>query len=436
MSDGARYLGIDLGTSGVRVVLTDDRDRILTQLQAPLPQPDQNGGSVRQDPDLWWQAVDGLMTRLAAEADLAQVVALAVDGTSGTILLCDAAGEPLAPARMYNDRSAVAAGRRIDAVAPDDSMARGTGGALARLLGLLEETGTERPRFALHQADWIAGRLTGRYGQSDFNNCLKLGFDAVAQRWPTWMAKLGFDLSLLPAVEAAGQPLGPLRLDLAERFGLPAGCLVVRGTTDGNAAFLAAGSFEPGMAVTSLGSTLTVKLVSADPVFAPEYGVYSHRLLGHWLAGGASNTGGAAIAQHFSVQDLQRLTPRLRPDVPTGLTYYPLPAPGERFPLADPEMQPLVSPRPEDDAVFLQGLLEGVARIEQEAYARLAGLGATPVTRVLTVGGGAANDAWTRIRGRVMGVPVDTATETEAAYGTARLARLGFGAKQAASGLS
>ncbi|WP_299390778.1 FGGY-family carbohydrate kinase [Pelagibius sp.] len=436
MSDGARYLGIDLGTSGVRVVLTDDRDRILTQLQAPLPQPDQHEGSVRQDPALWWRAVDDLLERLGTEADLARVAALAVDGTSGTILLCDAAGDPLAPARMYNDRSAVDAGRRIDAVAPDASMARGTGGALARLLGLLEETGAEQPRFALHQADWIAGRLTGRYGQSDFNNCLKLGFDAVAQTWPAWMAELDFDLSLLPQVEAAGQPLASLRPNLAQRYGLPAGCLVVRGTTDGNAAFLAAGSFEPGLAVTSLGSTLTVKLVSADPVFAPEFGVYSHRLLGHWLAGGASNTGGAAIAQHFSVEALEHLTPRLRPEVPTGLSYYPLPAPGERFPLADPEMQPLVSPRPEDDAVFLQGLLEGVAQIEQEAYALLASLGATPVTRVLTVGGGAANEAWTRIRERVMGVPVDTATQTEAAYGTARLARLGFEAKQAAPDFS
>lgn len=436
MTEDARYIGIDLGTSGVRLALTDDSDRILTQLQAPLPPPDRHDGSVRQDPTLWWQAVDGLLTRLAAEADLANVAALAVDGTSGTILLCDAAGEPLAPARMYNDRSAVAAGRRIDAVAPDDSMARGTGGALARLLGLLEETGTDRPRFALHQADWIAGKLTGCYGQSDFNNCLKLGFDALAQIWPPWMAELGFDFSLLPEVEAAGQPLAPMQPDLAERFGLPAGCLVVRGTTDGNAAFLAAGRFEPGLAVTSLGSTLTVKLVSTDPVFAPGFGVYSHRLLGHWLAGGASNTGGAAIAQHFSVEQLEHLTPRLRPEVPTGLAYYPLPAPGERFPLADPDLQPLVSPRPEDDAVFLQGLLEGIARIEQEAYARLASLGATPVTRVLTVGGGAANDAWTRIRERVMGVPVGTAMQTEAAYGTARLARLGFKAKQAGTGLS
>ncbi|HIC81344.1 MAG TPA: carbohydrate kinase [Kiloniellaceae bacterium] len=426
MTEDARYLGIDLGTSGVRVVLADNRDRILTQLQAPLPQPDQQNGRVRQDPTLWWQAVDGLLMRLGAEADLARVAALAVDGTSGTILLCDEAGEPLAPARMYNDRSAVDAGRSIDAVAPDDSMARGTGGALARLLGLLEETGTEQPRFALHQADWIAGRLTGRYGQSDFNNCLKLGFDAVAQNWPAWMAQLGFDLSLLPAVEAAGQPLAPILSDFAQRYSLPPGSMVMRGTTDGNAAFLAAGRFEPGLAVTSLGSTLTVKLVSAEPVFAPDYGVYSHRLLGHWLAGGASNTGGAAIACHFPVKELERLTPRLRPDVPTGLSYYPLPAPGERFPVSDPAKQPVVSPRPDDDAVFLQGLLEGVARIERDAYARLARLGATPVTRILTVGGGASNEAWTRIRENLLGVPVGTATQTEAAYGAARLARLGY----------
>ncbi len=420
------YIGIDLGTSGVRAVMTRGEDEIVAQAQAPLPAPEGKDGERRQDAALWWEAVDRVLLALGQQAALETVIGLCVDGTSGTILLCDTGFRVLAPARMYNDRSAVTAGRRIDAVAPEDSMARGTGGSLARLLALLEEVGDADPAFALHQADWIAARLTGHFGRSDHNNCLKLGYEVGAERWPDWMSTLDFDLSLLPAVAAPGKPLAPLLPEMAQRYGLPPDCQVLHGTTDGNAAFLAAGAFEPGNAVTSLGTTLTLKLVSENPVFAPGYGVYSHKLLGHWLAGGASNSGGAAIASHFSLADLERLTPSLRPETPTGLDYYPLPAPGERFPVADPELTPKVSPRPDDDAAFLQGLLEGIAHIERDAYARLAALGATPVRQVTTVGGGAANDAWTRIRERVLGVPVTRAANTEAAFGTARLARLGL----------
>ena len=80
--------------------------------------------------------------------------------------------------------------------------------------------------------------------------------------------------------------------------------------------------------MTSLGSTLVLKLVSDRPVFSPAHGVYSHRLGDLWLTGGASNSGGAVLAQYFSADELRALTPLLKPDVPTGLDYYPLPGHG------------------------------------------------------------------------------------------------------------
>lgn len=426
MSGGAHFLGIDVGTGGVRACVIEGDETILASAHAAMAAPERDGANVRQEPRVWWQALEAALDDLSGQIDLGRVAALAVDGTSGTILLADETGAPLAPARLYNDQGAVAEGRRIDQVAPEDSMARGTGGTLARLLALLDEVGPGRARYALHQADWIAARLTGRFGLSDYNNCLKLGFDAAAEAWPGWMAELGFDQALLPEVAAPGGALATVSAESAQRFGLSPDCRVLRGTTDGNAAFLAAGDFGPGVAVTSLGSTLTVKLVSEAPVFAPAYGVYSHRLLGHWLAGGASNSGGAAIARFFTPERIAALTPALEPERPTGLAYYPLPAPGERFPLADPAKQPVFEPRPDDDAVFLQAILEGIARIEKEAYDRLAALGATPARRVISVGRGAANAGWTRIRARVLNLPVTTAPVTEAAFGAARLARMGF----------
>jgi len=120
--------------------------------------------------------------------------------------------------------------------------------------------------------------------------------------------------------------------------------------------------------------------------------------------------------------EIARLTETLQPDRPTGLDYYPLPAPGERFPVNDPQRAPRLSPRPADDARFFQAILEGITAIEARGYRVLAGLGAPRPSRVLTTGGGAANAGWRTMRERALGVPVVAAEHQEAAYGAALLA--------------
>lgn len=79
-----------------------------------------------------------------------------------------------------------------------------------------------------------------------------------------------------------------------------------------------------------------------------------------WLVGGASNTGGAVLKQFFSSDQLQQLSSRIDPSRPSSLDYYPLTKPGERFPVNDPQLQPRLTPRPDDDAAFLQGAWAGV----------------------------------------------------------------------------
>ena len=123
----------------------------------------------------------------------------------------------------------------------------------------------------------------------------------------------------LPKVVRPGEPIAPVSSHVAGKYGLGDGCVVVGGTTDSIAAFLAAGASEVGDAVTSLGSTVAIKLLSEVPVDDASTGVYSHRLGDRWLVGGASNAGCAVLReQGFQTVPIQKshylahLNPRCR----------------------------------------------------------------------------------------------------------------------------
>jgi D-ribulokinase len=231
----------------------------------------------------------------------------------------------------------------------------------------------------------------------------------------------------LPQVLAPGRPVAELRPEIAAEFGFRRDCLVCAGTTDSIAAFLASGAKSPGEAVTSLGSTLVLKLLSRTRVEDARYGIYSHRLGDLWLTGGASNTGGAVLRQFFTDAELASLSHEIDPTMPSLLDYYPLLKPGDRFPINDPNLAPRLEPRPDNAVEFLHGLLESIASIEARGYELLQQMGADSLQRVYTAGGGAANNTWTAIRRRCLQVPVVASEHTEAAYGTALLAMRGIG---------
>jgi xylulokinase len=415
MPDDPLFLGVDIGTSGARAIVIDEAGAVRASGKAAMAEFDPNPRA----PRAWAGAVEAAIRAALARAEPLRIVALAIDGTSGTMLAVDARGEPLADALMYNDPCAdpdiLAA---INRAAPEASAARGASSALARAM-ILARIKSAR---ILHQADWIALRFSGRF-VSDANNALKTGYDAERGAWPDWLSALDFEAALLPDVLEPGATIGPVTAEAARAFGLSPGALVVAGTTDGCASFLATGASEPGEGVTALGTTLTLKILSDRPISAPAYGIYSHKLLGRWLAGGASNSGGAALLKHFAAAEIAALSERIDSGAETGLDYYPLPGRGERFPIADPALAPRLAPRPPDDALFLQGMLEGIAGIEASGYARLAEFGAPRLASVRSVGGGAANRAWTAIRARKLGVPFRPPLSEETAYGTALLAR-------------
>lgn len=419
------YLGIDFGTSGCRAIVIDDAGEIQGIARQALPAPIVEGKRVSQDPMLWKDGLHVLFDQLLTAIDLSRIVAMSIDGTSGTVLLVDESGEPLTTALMYSDADNTQQAAQIAALAPDDSGAHGNSSGLAKLMSL--SSTLQGPARAITQADWLMGCVSGDFRHSDENNVLKLGYDPNVRQWPEWIADvLDTKRIALPQVHEPGSVIGTVSKDFAQRAGINDHVRVVTGTTDSIASFLATGVSKTGEAVTTLGSTLVVKLLSDKPVFNSAYGVYSHRLGDQWLVGGASNAGCAILKQFFTAEQINMFTAQMKPDSLTGLHYYPLSRKGERFPFADAEKMPVLEPRPDDDGVYFQAILEGLTAIEKASYLRLEECGAPYPTRILSAGGGSINQPWTQMRAAAMGIDVASAKQSEAAYGSALLARKGY----------
>ncbi|WP_341527634.1 FGGY-family carbohydrate kinase [Nostoc sp. UHCC 0302] len=409
------YLGIDFGTSGARAMVIDDDGCI--QAEARYSFEDSSAAVM---PSIWQQALFMLVEQIP-EGLRREIKAIAINGTSSTVLLVDATGEPVDTPLLYNDARGSVVLEQLRSVAPPNHTVLSSTSSLAKLLWMRQLPSFSKARYFLHQADWLAFLLHGNLGISDYHNALKLGYDVEQLKYPEWLEKMQIPIQL-PKVLSPGTPIAELRPEVADKFHLRRDCVVCAGTTDSIAAFLASGAKSPGEAVTSLGSTLVLKLLSRTRVEDARYGIYSHRLGDLWLTGGASNTGGAVLKQFFTNDELESLSREIHPSKASELDYYPLLKAGDRFPINDPNLPPRLEPRPDNSVEFLHGLLESIARIEAQGYELLQKMGADKLTRVYTAGGGAANHTWAAIRARHLQVDVVASVYTEAAYGTALLA--------------
>jgi sugar (pentulose or hexulose) kinase len=411
------FLGFDFGTSGARACVLNGSTEVVHADQMVYPD------TAAQTPLDWRQALYTLLQRLPPEI-AGGVQRIAIAGTSGTVLLSNEKLEPVSIALLYSDSRARQEAELLKQLAPPGHIVCSSSSGLAKFQWLTHHGNRPDAASFLHQADWLAALLTELGGVSDYHNALKTGYDVERLCWPEWIRKLPH-AQRLPHVVAPGTAIAQISPIVAEHFKLNPGCTVHAGTTDSIAAFIAADVHEPGAAVTSLGSTLVLKLLSERRVEAAQYGVYSHRFGNLWLVGGASNAGGSVLRQFFTDEQLAEISREIDAGTDSPLDYYPLPRTGERFPVDDPAMAPRLTPHPADNAAFLHGVLQGLSRIEAAGYARLAELGATPARSVSTCGGGAKNLVWQEIRARLLGVPIRQAAHSEAAYGAALLALRG-----------
>ncbi|GBF79009.1 FGGY-family carbohydrate kinase [Aphanothece sacrum] len=410
------YLGIDFGTSGARAIVIDENESIQTKINCTFETVNEDKLASN------WQNILYTILGKIPLIICQEIRAIAINGTSSTVLLCNAQGMPIVTPLWYDDIRGKEYLKNIQEIAPDNHIVCSASSSLAKLFWWYNNVDCKEATFFLHQADWLGSLLHGKLGISDYHNALKLGYDVNKLNYPNWLTVLPF-YTILPQILPPGTPVESVTLDIAEQFNLRKDCQVCTGTTDSIAAFLASGVKHPGEGVTSLGSTLVLKLLSQTSVNEFKSGIYSHRLGDLWLTGGASNTGGAVLRHFFTNKELEIYSNQIITDKPSNLDYYPLLKPGERFPINDPQLLPKINPKPDNKVKFLQGLLESMAKIEALGYQKLQELGATPLTQVYTAGGGAKNKTWQKIRERFIKVPVSISPQTEAAYGTALLAK-------------
>ena len=422
------WLGFDLGTQSVRAVAVSDTGHVFGQSSYPLTSR-RDGPRHEQDPEEWWRAVVSACRVALADLPTRSIRGVAVDGTSGTILLVSRSGRALTSGLMYDDtRATDEAGRANEAGAAiwaSLGYRMQPSWALPKLLWLLREHRGMLPRARLaHQTDFINHRLAGREVSSDSSNALKTGYDLVREAWPyEVLDALGVPDHIMPAVVRSGTQLGTVCSKAAALTGIPAGTPIIAGMTDGCAAQMGAGALDVGGWNSVLGTTLVLKGVTRELIRDPAGIVYSHRSPdGNWLPGGASSTGAGVFTKQFPGRDLDALSAQAAEREPANVIAYPLVSRGERFPFTAPDAEGFVLGEPIDEIDLYAALLQGVAFIERLCFDYLDLLGA-PVSGDLSLTGGAArNRYWCQLRADILGRPVHLPENAEAALGMAILA--------------
>lgn len=437
-------IGIDLGTQGVRLQAVSAEGEIVAAahekhslVAAQLP-----AGWAEQDPLDWWRATLICIRHLIGSLPTGTHVAgIAIDSTSATILPIDKQGHPLHAALMYNDARSEPYVPAVRQVAADLEERLGyafnASFALPKIVWLMRELPqvTERTHLFIHATDFLAGRLTGEYGLTDYSDALKTGYDLLKGEWPAFIERdLGVPLNKLPRVVAPGQLIATVSAACADETGLPIGAPVYGGATDGTAAQIASGAVEPGAWNSSLGTTLVVKGITEQLLRDPQQRIYSHRHPeGWWMPGGASNTGSEWMVREFAGQDFKALDAQAATLTPTPLVRYPLARLGERFPFLRSQAKGFVIDQatglaPAQAPAALQSYtagLEGTALVERLIYDTLRQIGAPVGDRVHVTGGGSNSNVWLRIRASALNRQLIRPASSETAMGAALLAASG-----------
>lgn len=448
----ALFLGLDVGTSGVKAILVSPTGAVEAAATAPLSMDTPRPGWAEQDPEAWWQASGAAIRGLLAQRAAAHVAAVGISGQMHSSVFLDRAGAVIRPALLWCDGRTTAECREIVAKAGGEARLRDLvcnpaleGFTLPKVLWLRNQEPAAFARLAtvLLAKDFVRLRLTGTLATEPSDASGTLMFDPARLGWSSELLDaVGLPLSLLPPVGGSSEVLGRVTAQGAALTGLATGTPVVGGGADNACGAAGVGAISPGEAVASWGTSGTVLAPTAQPRVDPALRAHTfcHVLPGIWYVIGVVLSAGGAFAWYREqmARDLaaadqpeDRLVEEAAsvPPGAEGVTFLPY-LQGERTPHRDASLRAafvglsLAHTR----AHLTRAVLEGVCFALRDCVTILQELGMAPSYLLLT-GGGAKSPFIRRLQADVYGLPVTTVNREEGpAYGAALLAAVGAGA--------
>jgi xylulokinase len=435
------YLGMDVGTSGVKAVLVNEAGATvataLRELALCHPAPLWS----EQDPDAWVDAAIRVVDDLAAAypSETARVCGIGFAGQMHGATLLGADGRPLRPAILWNDGRSHAECDELERRCP----------SLHAISGNLAMPGFTAPKLlwvARHEPEvfarvvkvllpkaFVRYRLTGEMVEDMSDAAGTLWLDVGLRQWSmTVLQATGLDLHYMPRLVEGSEVSAVLSPEFARRWGMARNVVVAGGAGDNAATAIGLGAIAPGDAFLSLGTSGVLFRVTERFAPAPASAVHAfcHALPGVWHQMGVmlSAAGSLAWLARILATPESELVARLGETVnrPSSVKFLPY-LDGERTPHNDAAAAGafvgLRGPTGRDDVV--QAVLEGVAFAARDNLDAL-GSSSSPVVEVDLVGGGSRSVLWAQIIADVLGIPVHHVEEGEvgAALGAARLGRL------------
>lgn len=448
----ALFLGLDVGTSGVKAVLVGPDGEVAAAATAPLALSTPRPGWAEQDPEAWWGASVSCMRRVLEARPGARVAAVGISGQMHSSVFLDRAGEVVRPALLWSDGRTTAECREITERAGGEDRLRDLvcnpaleGFTLPKVLWLRRHEPAAYARVAtvLLPKDYVRFRLTGALATEPSDASATLMFDTAGGRWSGEIMRLmELPESILPEVGGSAETLGRVTREAAALAGLAEGTPVVGGGADNACGAAGVGVVAPGEAVASWGTSGTVLAPVAEPRVDPgsRAHTFCHVVPGTWYLMGVVLSAGGAFAWHRD-----QLARELAGDadaalrlgeeaaaVPRGaegVTFLPY-LQGERTPHRDAAARGAILglSLAHTRAHLTRAVLEGICFALRDSVSILQELGMRP-GRLLLTGGGARSPFLRRLQAEVFGMPVATVNREEGpAYGAALLAAVGAGA--------
>jgi xylulokinase len=443
----ALFLGLDIGTSGVKAILVSPAGGVVANTTTPLSLSTPQPGWTEQHPDDWWEASVASIRAVLAATGNAQVAAIGMSGQMHSSVFLDADGNVIRPALLWSDGRTTAECREITERVGGEAQLREwacnpalEGFTLPKVLWLRNQEPAAFQRLAkvLLAKDFIRFRMTGALATEPSDASGTLMFDTARVRWSAdIMRAVGLPMSLLPDVGGSAQALGHVTQEVAALTGLTAGTPVVGGGADNACGAAGVGAVTPGQTVASWGTSGTVLAPTDLPRVDPGLRVHTfcHVVPGLWYLMGVVLSAGGAFAWFREQLAGDSTDSALNDEAETvpigadGITFLPY-LQGERTPHRDASARGalLGLSLAHTRAHISRAVLEGICFALRDSVSILQDLGISPDHLLLT-GGGSRSPFVRRLQGEVFGLAVSTVNREEGpAYGAALLAAVGAGA--------